>query len=297
MHIGILLAIGAAVLFGTAQFLNAAVSARVPGVSVARWTLGGAALVTGLATAVMRPGVQTGTTLWALLAGVGSALGSVALYRSLARGNVSVAVPLATTSSTAIPVAVGVVLLGESADTSTVLGLIAALAAIILVASSHDNRPSPGFHPAADLEPADRTALSPATSWAAVGLPLLAGAGFAAELVGVSQFASDQVISLLWVSFVVALLLLLPVRTRERARTRRCDIATVIVAGAMTATAMVAFHQATQLTGLSTAAVIVGLYPAVPVALAILVLRERPGPTRLIGLACATVAVLTISGR
>lgn len=298
MNIGTLAAVGAALLFGTAQFLNAAVSARIPGVTVARWTLGSGALLTGIATAVIRSGLSTGSTMWALLAGGGGALGAATLYRSLERGNVSVAIPLCTTTATAIPVAVGLLLLGEGADVSTVAGLIAALVAIVLVSSSRENtRPPRGVRATPEREPAARNAIPSATGWSTVGLPLLAGVGFAVELVGISRFPSEQAIPLLWVSLAVGVLVLLPVRTPMRAPARRRDIAAVIAAGALTATAMIAFHQATELIGLSVAGVIIGLYPAVPVALAVIVLRERPGRSRVFGLICATVAVLIIGGR
>ena len=298
MNIGTLVAVGAALLFGTAQFLNATVSAQVPGVTVARWTLGGGALLTAIATAVIRPGLSTGSTMWALLAGAGGALGAAALYRSLERGNVSVAIPLCTTTATAIPVAVGLLLLGEDADTSTAAGLIAALVAIVLISSSRENtRPPPGLHATAERRPDTRKTVPSATRWSTVVLPLLAGVGVAVELVGITRLPADQKIALLWVSFTVGVLLLLPIPTPPRAPVRRRDIAAVIAAGALTATAMFAFHQATELTGLSVAGVIIGLYLAVPVALAVIVLRERPGRSRVFGLVCATVAVLIIGGR
>lgn len=298
MNTGTLLAVGAALMFGAAQFLNAVVSARLPGIAVARWTLASAALVTGLATAVIRPGPPAGSTMWALLAGAGGALGAAALYRSLERGNVSMAIPLCTTTTTAIPVAVGLLFLGEGGDASTALGLVAALVAIILVSRSRENtRPSPGLQAASDRKPATAEVFSTATGWGTAGLPLLAGIGFAVELIGISRFPSDQVISLLWVSFVVAVLLLLPIRTPGHAPARRRDIAAVIAAGALTAAAMIAFHRATELTGLSVAGIIVSLYPVVPVVLAVALLGERPGPGRVLGLISAAVAVLTIGGR
>lgn len=298
MNSGTLVAVLAAFLFGAAQFLNAAVSARIPGVVVARWTLGSAAVATGLGAAILRPGPPVGSTLWALLAGAGSALGAAALYRSLERGNVSVAIPLCTTTTTAIPVAVGLLVLGEGADLSTAVGLVAALAAILLVSSSREGtRPPPSLQAAGCRKPDGREAASTAGGWDMVGLPLLAGVGFAVELVGISRFASEQAISMLWVTFLVAVLLLIPVRTPEHPPARRRDIAAVVVAGALTATAMVAFHRATALTGLSIAGIIVGLYPAVPVALAIALLGERPGRARVLGLLCATIAVLCIGGR
>lgn len=298
MNGGTLVAVLAAVLFGAAQFLNAAISARLPGVLVARWTLGSAALMTGLGTAILRPDLPVGSTLWALLAGAGSALGAAALYRSLELGSVSVAIPLCTTTTTAIPVAVGLLVLGEGADLSTAVGLLAALAAILLVSSSRqDNRPPPSLQAAGGRKPDGSETVSTATNWGRVGLPLLAGVGFAVELVGISRFASEQAIPLLWVTFVVAVLLLIPARIPEHPPARRRDIAALVVAGVLTATAMIAFHRAAELAGLSTAGVIVGLYPVVPVALAITLLGERPGRAGALGLLCAAVAVLSIGGR
>src|SRR5699024_7457276 len=109
-------------------------------------------------------------------------------------------------------------------------------------------RHSPGLHATGERGPATRKTVPAAMRWSTVVLPLLAGVGFAVELVGVSRFPTEQTIPLLWVSFTVGVLLLLPVHTPTRAPARRRDIATVVAAGALTATAMFAFHQATELT-------------------------------------------------
>lgn len=302
---GTVLAVLAALLFGTAQFLNARLAARMPGVAVARWTLAGAALATGVAAAVLGsgPGLPAGAATWALLSGAGGALGAAALYRSLESGRVTVAIPIATATTTAIPVAVGLLVLGEEAGVATGVGVVAAIAAIILVTgsrgatdSAHDKHyAGPDQGPAAKSCPDARSANLGAT----VGLPLLAGVGFAVELVGISRFPSSHLVPLLFASFIVSVLVLLPIRApaHHRPRPRRHDTATALAAGVLTATAMATFHTATQFTGLGTASVIVGLYPAVPVVLAVALLGERPGPTRIVGLACAVLAVLTIGSR
>lgn len=296
MGIGTALGAFAALAFGVAQFLNAAVSSRIPGIVVARWTLASAALVTGAATAVTRPDVEPGAASWAVLAGVGAVWGSAMLYRSLEHRQVSIAIPLSTTTAMVIPAAVGLLALGENADLRTGAGIAAALGAIALVTKSHD-----AFRPSTLPSPVRRRArkndTAPVGQLRSIGVPLLAGAGFAVELVGVSRFPEGQIISLLWVSFLVATLFLLPVRTPSRSLARRRDITAVILAGALTATAMVAFHRATQLTGLSVAGVVIGLYPAVPVILAMVLLGERPNRTRIAGLICAALAVLAIGGR
>ncbi|MGO1523824.1 MAG: EamA family transporter [Nesterenkonia sp.] len=296
MGMGTALAVFAAVVFGVAQFLNASVSSRVPGIVVARWTLASAALVTGAITAVTRPDGEPGTATWAVLAGAGAALGSAMLYRSLEDGQISVAIPLSTTTAMIIPAAVGLLALGENADLLTGAGIAAAVGAIALVTRSHDAARSSTL-PSPVRRRARTNDTAPVGPLRSTGLPLLAGAGFAVELVGVSRFPEGQMISLLWVSFLVATLLLLPVRTPSRSHAPRRDVVAVMLAGALTATAMVAFHRATHLTGLSVAGVVIGLYPAVPILLAMVLLGERPSRTRIAGLVCAALAVLAIGGR
>lgn len=299
---GTALAVLAALLFGTAQFLNAMLSARIRGVVVARWTLAGAALTAGAASVALRTGplLTAGTAAWAPLAGAGGALGAAALYRSLERGRVTVAIPIATATTTAIPVAVGLLLLGEPANLATGVGLVAALGAIVLVTRSRGAavaREDPPAGPDRGGAAVLRIGASPAGLGVLVGMPLLAGVGFAVELVAISRFPASHLVPLLFASFVVSVLVLLPIPIPPGGGQRRCDTATALAAGALTASAMATFHQATQLTGLGAAGVIVGLYPAVPVVLAILLLGERPGPLRIIGLVCAVLAVLTIGGR
>jgi hypothetical protein len=88
MSIGILLAVMAAVGYGTADFVGGIASRRVSHstVAIAGQLAGGAAL---LVAGLSLPGsVRTEDIAWALLAGLGSAVGSVSLYRGLARGRI-----------------------------------------------------------------------------------------------------------------------------------------------------------------------------------------------------------------
>ena len=100
MSIGITLALLAAVGYGTADFVGGAGARRAPpcpSSSSASSTGAAAMLVVGLAS----PGTPTLAHLaWALLAGLGSAAGSIFLLRGLSRGRMAVVAP---TSASAPP--------------------------------------------------------------------------------------------------------------------------------------------------------------------------------------------------
>jgi drug/metabolite transporter (DMT)-like permease len=103
MSIGILLAVMAAVGYGAADFVGGLASRRVSHwtVAIAGQLAGGAAL---LVAGLSLPGsVRTEDIAWALLAGLGSAVGTVSLYRGLARGRMGV-VARAGCSTAASPV-------------------------------------------------------------------------------------------------------------------------------------------------------------------------------------------------
>ena len=294
------MALLAALFFGSAQFVNGSISAWTSGVAVARWNICSAALITGVIVAVIRPGVSFTGALWAVVAGVGGALSAAALYRSLEQGELSVAIPLCTITSVIIPVGVGLFFLSEPLKMATGLGLAAAIGAILLVTRSRPERTrvtaqavsvrraGPG------AAPAQRKPTSHVLR--VIGLPLPAGVGVAIELVGISRFPQENFLSLLWASFFVGAMIMLLIKTPSRPPMRPRHKVMVLFSGALTATGMTLFYTASIHIGLSLAGIIIGLYPVIPILLAILFLGERPHTLRVLGLALSGAAVLIIGG-
>ena len=69
---------------------------------------------------------------WALLAGAGSATGSIFLFRGLARGRMGLVAPISAVGAAALPVLAGVAL-GERPSWLAWVGVLAALPGIWLV--------------------------------------------------------------------------------------------------------------------------------------------------------------------
>ena len=108
MGIGVVVALLAAVGYGSSDFIGGLAARRVSPWAVAlAGQLAGASAM--LAAGLCLPGrARPVDFAWALMAGLGSALGSVFLYRGLARGRMGVVAPVSGVGAALVPVIVGV---------------------------------------------------------------------------------------------------------------------------------------------------------------------------------------------
>lgn len=135
----------------------------------------------------------------------------------------------------------------------------------------------------------------------AAALPLAAGLGYAVELVGVAQIPQQSFTQGLAAWAVVSLAVMLAVfmvrgggtsaARRSRLVPRGRDGALVVLAGGFSGAGMMLFHLSAAGIGLATTSAVVAVYPAVPILLAVAILRERPSPRGWAGLACAALVV------
>lgn len=135
----------------------------------------------------------------------------------------------------------------------------------------------------------------------AAALPLAAGLGYAVELVGVAQIPQQSFTQGLAAWAVVSLAVMLAVfmvrgggttaARRSRLVPRGRDGALVVLAGGFSGAGMLLFHLSAAGIGLATTSAVVAVYPAVPILLAVAILRERPSPRGWAGLACAALVV------
>ena len=72
---------------------------------------------------------------WGLAAGLGGGFGAMLLFRGLGKGSMAVVAPITATGAAMIPVFAGL-LQGESISTFGALGVVLALAAIVMVSLS-----------------------------------------------------------------------------------------------------------------------------------------------------------------
>jgi drug/metabolite transporter (DMT)-like permease len=212
---------------------------------------------------------------WGVLAGTGAVVGATALYRGFARGQMAVAGPLSAVGAAALPAAVGT-LLGETLALRGVIGVVLALPAIWLMSSAGST---------SDLR-----------SGAVDGL--VSGCGFAIEFVGLARSGTGSGLWPIAVSQSTALVLvgLILLRRRSRPDQRRWGRGHLLAGGAglLSLVATTAYYLAASGGRLTVAAVLASLYPGITVALAALLLRERPARMQVLGMALGAVAVTLV---
>lgn len=260
---GVLLALGSAVAYGVADFAGGLLSRRAHFGTVA---LVGqlAGFLFALVAAFFVPATATlGDLGWGALSGVGTGVGMAFLYRGLARGDMSVVVPVSAVCGVALPVIVSVAVLGERPTLLAWAGIVVAVPALWLVART-DSTGKPS----------------------AVGDALIASVGIAVQYLALAQAGGG-----LWpivVGRVTGALVVLPM-ARERIP-RRAGLGAA-ACGGLAATALVCYLLATRQALDVIAVVLSSLYPAIPVLLGISVLRERLSRWQAAGLAAAAVAI------
>jgi len=273
---GILLALAAAVLYGSSDFGGGLVSRRLGSLRVA---VIGSAAATVLAWATLLlvggPGPSLRAVAWGLASGLAGGAGTLVLYRGLARGQMSVVGPLSAVGAAVVPVVAGVIL-GERPSLLSVAGVLVALPAIVLVAASGSVRGKLG----AGL-------LDGLAAGLAFGI-LFIGLAQAGQHAGLWPVVSEQTGTLV-ITLAIAL------KTREPLRIPLRSAGLPILVGASGMAATLAYFYATHFAMLAIAAVLVSLYPGVTVMLARTVLHERFTPAQRAGLGLCALAVAAIA--
>ncbi len=273
MSAGILLALFAAVAYGASDFLGGMGARRHSAWAIAfTGQLAGAAAILALAI-VVRGSPGWADFAWAALAGLGGAGGVVFLYRGLASGRMGLVAPVSAVGAAVLPVVAGVAM-GERPSLLVWLGLAVALPGIWLVSREPVESAGPGF----------RRALLDG---------VIAGLGFGVLFIALAQVPASAGVLPLAAGQLVggALIAIVAWSLRQAWRPRGRTIAWGASAGVLGAAALASFLAASQVTDLAVAAVLTSLYPAVTIALAAIVLRERITATRAIGLVLCLACV------
>lgn len=282
-----LLALGAAVVFGLVHFLSGLLSRRADSYGIAAiGQAGGTVLVLAVAMVAAASGtdapilaasnVTASAMAWGLASGIGTGIGVAYLYRGLAAGRMSVVIPLSDAAAVAVPVLVGVALLGDRPRLLAWLGIAAALPALWLVSRTGPGNGGP------------RAGAATGTRYG-----LLAGLGFAVQFLAVSRIDSAAGLWPILAARLAATVTIWPMARAAGARLRipRRLIAPAALVGAMGSVAIVLYLAATRDQLVALATVLAALYPAIPVLLAITFLRERPTRAQLLGLLGTATAI------
>ena len=215
---------------------------------------------------------------WAALAGSAGIVALGSFYRALAIGTMSVVAPISATAA-AVPVLVGLAE-GERPSSLQITGMAIALAGVIL----------------ASREPIEDGA-APAQP-AAIGLALVAAAGFGTFFVGLDRASEGADVS--WVIVVsrscsLALLVIAALVVRPALPRDGASLAMLGMIGVLDLGANGLYALATQEGLLSVVSVLGSLYPAVTVVLARIVLAERVARMQEVGVVLALAGVVAIS--
>lgn len=284
--VAVVLALAGAASYGLSDFLGGLMSRRAALWPTALTACIGA-LIGTLVLAVTITGHPHGTDfVWAALAGIGSGAGTAFLYRGMAAGRMGVVAPISAVGAAALPVLAGVVG-GERPSMVVWVGIVLAFPAIWLVAQE-----GPAETLAPEGGPRRPSALPPGVldgALAGVGFGLLfAALGQVPEGAGYWPLTVTQLGSVLSVA-VAAVLLGGDPRPRGRAEYAG------LVSGLLASLAVWCFLLSTERGLLTVSAVLVSLYPASTVLLAVALLRERVHRAQLVGLGLCAAAVVCVA--
>lgn len=282
---GALLAIASAVSYGLSDFLGGVLSRRVSFIRVA--LLG---QIGGLVSmALIAPLFSTTTPAaidlaWGGLSGVGTGVAMMFLFRGISRGAMSVVVPTSAVGGVALPILVGVVVLGERPPVLAWAGIALALPALWAV-----SRGRAGDGNAAKVAVADGLISS---GGIALQYLLLAQAGSES---GTWPVVAGRVTAIITIVILSSMLRL--GTPRRRGGDQRCGTIDLGAgcAGALAGVALVCYLLATRSVLITVAVVLSSLYPVIPVLLGITVLGERLTTRQALGLIAALAATTMIA--
>lgn len=222
--------------------------------------------------------------LWGSLSGLSQAFGVWWFYAALGQGPISVVSPLTAVLVAGVPVSIGLVL-GERPSGVALVGIVLALVAVLLV--SREVRD--------DAESPPRThRFTVKVAWLTVG----AGLAFGMNFVMIAQAPVEAhmwplVFARIAASAVVVVIALM---TRNFVAPTGIPLRLALAAGVLDTTANVAMLLALHESLLSLAGVLMSLYPAATVALALVVLKEKLSGWQAAGMVLALASVALIAG-
>jgi drug/metabolite transporter (DMT)-like permease len=308
-----ILALAAAVLYGTADFLGGVASRRASVFAVLATTVPAGALVVVLVASLGEApwlGGLLGHSLgsptsaggwsafgWAAASGVCGASGLIAFYAGFAAAPISVVAPVAALVSTVLPVGVAIAG-GERLTASMLAGGLICLVAIVLVSVPPGRRGRPDAGRPGESRPGDGRH-DAARRLRGLGYGAAAGAGFGLFFLFLKNAGQSGVLWPVAVSrtagTLVAFGIALATRTRPWRHAGGRIGVIALVSGAVDAAANVCYVLATRAGLFGLAVVITSLYPGMTVLLARWLLGERMRWLQRAGLLLAAVGVVLLT--
>jgi drug/metabolite transporter (DMT)-like permease len=262
------------------DFVGGMASRRVPALRVVLVSYPVAMVLLATLAVIVGGEISGPAIFWGSVCGISQAFGVWWFYAALAEGPISVVSPLTAILVAGVPVGFGVAL-GERPTLVANIGIVIALLAVYLVsrdASDEDVRPH---------------RFTRKVAWLTVG----SGLAFGLNFVLIHQAPHEANLWPLVFARISASLLIvaIAIATRNLRLPTGQSLKLAVSAGAIDTVANVAMLLALHASLLSLASVLISLYPAATVALAMVVLKERVTRWQAVGMVLALVAVAMIA--
>lgn len=265
-------------LFGVADYMGGRASRTAPAMVVT--FLGQAAALVALASIAVLSGVPVAPVsdwIWGGLAGIAGGSGLLAFYRAMGSGYMTVAAPVSAALTGAVPVVVGFAQ-GERPGALALVGMPVALVSVVLIGDL--------FGPGHRRAPRQ-----------VVVLACVAGAVFGSLFVLLDRTSTSSgvwpVVAMRAAS--VPFLAVVVLASRTRVSSARSVPWLIAVGGVFDSLANAFFLFAAREGLMSVAAVIIALYPASTLALAIRLDREKIHRSQAVGLGVAVVGLVLLA--
>jgi drug/metabolite transporter (DMT)-like permease len=278
-----ILALAAAVLYGSADFFGGLTARRANTIATVVWSqAAGLVLLVLVLPFLPATTVSSNDWIWGFVAGLSGGIGVALLYRALAVGTMAVVAPTTAVIAAIIPVLFAFVA-GERLRALTFGGVALALVAIFLV-----SRPPP---------PREGGAQKRREGWPpGFGLALLSGVSVGIFLLSLARTSMNAgmwplVAARIW---SISLFTIIALVARRTLRMSRPAATTATFGGALDMAANAVYMIAARVGPLSIVVTLASLYPAATVILARIILKEHLSRAQMAGMVCALVAVLLI---
>nr|WP_081476341.1 EamA family transporter [Mycolicibacterium rhodesiae] len=267
--------------YGVSDFVGGIASRRVAALRVVVISYPVALILLTLIAIPFGGQLSVPAVVWGLASGIAQAFGVWWFYAALGAGPISVVSPLTAMLVAGIPVGAGLAL-GERPGLIAAVGIVVALVAVVLVSRDADT-----------YEDATPHRFTAKVAWLTVG----SGVAFGMNFVLLDQVPVEAKLWPLVFGRLAATAIVLSAAalTANLALERGVPMRLALTAAVLDTTANVATLLAVQSGMLSLAGVLIALYPAATVALAIVVLRERVTRWQAVGMVSALAAVAMIA--
>ena len=278
---GVALALLAAIGFGVDDFLGGIASRRVAAIRVVLVSYPIAMVLLGVLAAVIGGPISAGAVIWGSLGGIAQACGVWWLYAALGAGPISVVSPLTAVLTATVPVAIGIAM-GERPGLVAAVGIGLAMIAVVLVSRRAPNDGTPHrFTTAVAL------------------LTIGSGVAFGLNFALIHQAPVESKLwPLLFARISATMLVIFAAAASRNLRVPSGKpLRLALTLPVLDAGANVAMLLALHASFLSLSGVLISLYPAATVVLAMVVLRERVTRWQALGMVLAAVSVSMIAAK